>query len=232
MTLSFMAMVVWIWKCQFHLNEDNSKKIESVQWLIYPMFFKWLSRFLPLCVEIVAGDLIPSYNLLLFFSFTWLISIHFINFFSSFNAIFSWTTSCFRFSFFCPFLLLSPPHTQTSSIYYYLLIRVLHISVTWWSFTWDWVTASLLKSSGLFSVFWPFSIMLLFGWHCYYYYYYYYYYYLLLSSFSHQYLLMDFEWQQVSSSPQDSSQYPGRPQQCCRLDSLYPSANFQVLQAL
>ena len=42
---------------------------------------------------------------------------------------------------------------------------------------------------------------------------------------------LEFEWQQVSSSLQDSSQYPGHPQQCCRLDSLYPSANFQVLQA-
>ena len=48
--------------------------------------------------------------------------------------------------------------------YYYLLIRVFHISVAWWSFTGDWVTASLLKSPGLFSVFWLFSKMLLFGW--------------------------------------------------------------------
>ena len=43
---------------------------------------------------------------------------------------------------------------------------------------------------------------------------------------------LEFEWQHVSSSLQNSSQYSGRPQQCCRLDSLYPSANFQVLQAL
>ena len=43
---------------------------------------------------------------------------------------------------------------------------------------------------------------------------------------------LEFEWQQVSSSLQDSSKYSGRPQQCCRLHSLYPSANFQVLQAL
>ena len=43
---------------------------------------------------------------------------------------------------------------------------------------------------------------------------------------------LEFEWQQVSSSLQDSSQYSGHPQQCCHLDSLYPSANFQVLQAL
>ena len=47
---------------------------------------------------------------------------------------------------------------------YYLLIRVFHISVSWWSFTGDWLTASFLKSPGLFSVFWPFSIILLFGW--------------------------------------------------------------------
>ena len=31
---------------------------------------------------------------------------------------------------------------------------------------------------------------------------------------------LEIEWQQVSSSLQDSSQYSGRPQQCCRLDSL------------
>ena len=34
----------------------------------------------------------------------------------------------------------------------------------WWFFTGDWVTASLLKSPGFVSVFWPFSVMLLFGW--------------------------------------------------------------------
>ena len=44
-----------------------------------------------------------------------------------------------------------------------LLNRVFHTSVSWWSFTGDWVIASLLKSPGLFSVFWPSSIML-FGW--------------------------------------------------------------------
>ena len=48
--------------------------------------------------------------------------------------------------------------------YHYLLIRVFHISISWWSFTGVWVTASLLKSLGFFSVFWPFSIMLKFGW--------------------------------------------------------------------
>ena len=37
--------------------------------------------------------------------------------------------------------------------------RVFHISVSWWSFTGFWVTASLLRSPGLFSVFWPFLIM-------------------------------------------------------------------------
>ena len=48
--------------------------------------------------------------------------------------------------------------------YYYSLIRVFHISVRWWCFTGVWVTASLLKSPGLFSVFWPFSIILSFRW--------------------------------------------------------------------
>ena len=44
--------------------------------------------------------------------------------------------------------------------YYYLVIRDVHISVSWWFSTGLWGTASLLKSPGLFSVFWPFSIML------------------------------------------------------------------------
>ena len=48
--------------------------------------------------------------------------------------------------------------------HYYLLIRVSHIRVSWWFFTGVWVTASLLKSPGLFSVFCPSSIMLSFGW--------------------------------------------------------------------
>ena len=48
--------------------------------------------------------------------------------------------------------------------YYNSLIRAFHISVSRWFFTGVWVTASLLKSSGFFLVFWPFSIMLLFGW--------------------------------------------------------------------
>ena len=43
---------------------------------------------------------------------------------------------------------------------------------------------------------------------------------------------LEFEWKQVSSSLQDSSQYSGRFQLCCRLDGLHPSTNFQVLQAL
>ena len=40
--------------------------------------------------------------------------------------------------------------------------RVFHISVSWWFFTGVWVTASLLKSPGLLSVFWPFLAVLSF----------------------------------------------------------------------
>ena len=43
---------------------------------------------------------------------------------------------------------------------------------------------------------------------------------------------LESEWQQVSLSLQDSSQYSGRSQQWCRLDGLHLSANFQVLQSL
>ena len=43
---------------------------------------------------------------------------------------------------------------------------------------------------------------------------------------------LEFEWQQVSSSLQDSSQYPSRSQQCCSLDALHSSSYFQVLKSL
>ena len=39
----------------------------------------------------------------------------------------------------------------------------------------------------------------------------------------------EFEWHQVSSSLQDSSQYSGRLQLCCRFDGLHSSAKFQIL---
>ena len=38
-------------------------------------------------------------------------------------------------------------------------LRVFHFSFSWWIFTGVWMTASLLRSSGLFSVFWPFSVI-------------------------------------------------------------------------
>ena len=41
--------------------------------------------------------------------------------------------------------------------------KVFHISVSWWFFTGVWVKATLLKSPGLVSVFWPTSATLSFG---------------------------------------------------------------------
>ena len=43
---------------------------------------------------------------------------------------------------------------------------------------------------------------------------------------------LEFEWQQVSSSIQDSSQYSGRSHKFCSLDRLHSFSNFQVLRAL
>ena len=43
---------------------------------------------------------------------------------------------------------------------------------------------------------------------------------------------MEFEWQQVLSSLQDSSQYSVHSQWCYNLDSLHPSHNFQVVWCL
>ena len=43
---------------------------------------------------------------------------------------------------------------------------------------------------------------------------------------------LESEWQQVSSSLQDFSQYSDRYQQCCSLDHLHSSSYFQILQSL
>ena len=45
-------------------------------------------------------------------------------------------------------------------------------------------------------------------------------------------LALEFEWQQNSSSLQDSSQYSCRSQQYCRLDGYHSSSYFRVLQSL
>ena len=42
---------------------------------------------------------------------------------------------------------------------------------------------------------------------------------------------LESETEEVSTGLQDSSQDSGRSQECCHLDSVYPSANFQVLPA-
>ena len=58
-------------------------------------------------------------------------------------------------------------HVEIISITILLLsysLRVFHSIVSWWFSIEVWVTTSLLKSAGLISIFWPISIMLLFGW--------------------------------------------------------------------
>ena len=70
--------------------------------------------------------------------------------------------------FFCCWLLLSLVSwpglgDQFIIVYYYYSSRVFHISISWWFFIGVWVTASLHKSPGLVSVFWPSSAMLSFG---------------------------------------------------------------------
>ena len=49
--------------------------------------------------------------------------------------------------------------------YYFTLLRVFPTRVSRWILTGVWVRASLLKSPGLFSVFWPSLIILSFGWY-------------------------------------------------------------------
>ena len=54
------------------------------------------------------------------------------------------------------------PCDQSDNYYYYWycsLLRVFHTSNSWWFLTGIWATTSLLKSPGIFSVFWPISNM-------------------------------------------------------------------------
>ena len=56
------------------------------------------------------------------------------------------------FFFFYWLLVFIGYHHHHYYYYDYLLIRIFHISISRWSFTGVWVTASLLKSPGLFSI--------------------------------------------------------------------------------
>ena len=105
-------------------------------------------------------------------SFNSLARSRYLSFFSHFSVFFcgqpgQQSRQFCKFSFFC---WLGDPCVCQSPIGVYVcynnysLIRDFHISVSRWVFTGVWVTASLLKSPGLFSVFWPFSIMLSFEW--------------------------------------------------------------------
>ena len=76
--------------------------------------------------------------------------IHYLSLVLPFVA--TYRSSCVRFHLFIIIIIII--------IYFF---NVFHISVSWWSFTGVWVTASLLVSPGLSSIFWPFSIMLSFG---------------------------------------------------------------------
>ena len=57
------------------------------------------------------------------------------------------------------FFMVSSVDFMTLYYYFFYSWRVFYISVSRWFFTGVWVTASLLKSSGLFSVFWSFSVV-------------------------------------------------------------------------
>ena len=76
----------------------------------------------------------------------------------SFSLIFTlWSVRFSSFFFFFFFLLII---TRSITIILMIIYSLrVFLGLSWWSFTEIWVTASLFKPSGLFSVFWLFSIM-------------------------------------------------------------------------
>ena len=82
--------------------------------------------------------------------------------------------NCFSFHFCFSIIVIDPGTVSVVSSrynydyynynYYNYSFGVCSISERWWPFSRVWVTAILLKSPGLFSVFWLFSTRLLFGW--------------------------------------------------------------------
>ena len=73
------------------------------------------------------------------------------------------TYTIFRYFKFQSFALFTDDHfPQPCRLSFFHSIWILFISFSWWYFTWVWVTASLLRSPGLFSVFWLILTMLYF----------------------------------------------------------------------
>ena len=94
------------------------------------------------------------------FSSTFMLHSFFVCFFFQFYSKVEVIISLFTFFQF--YSVVSRDSKVDNFTDYYLLIRVLHITVSWWFFHWSWVTASLFKSPGLVLRFWLFSAMLSF----------------------------------------------------------------------
>ncbi len=96
-----------------------------------------------------------------------IVTFMFHSFFNSLARSWYFTSGLFCGPWFILFLLLIIMRSGLRAGIIIIIIiysfRVFHISVSWWFFTGVWVTASLLRSPGLVSGFWPFSSMLSFG---------------------------------------------------------------------
>ena len=139
----------------FLLITMRSGLLTEIRWSVC-----MLKSYRSLCVSFSRTDIgLCIYHLFVWTNFNFLHSSLWITLFSHSYLI---------LHFFCANLLHSLIMwliiTSLSPHNLLIIIIVFHISVSRWSFTGLWVAVSFLKSLGLFSVFCPFSIMLLFGW--------------------------------------------------------------------
>ena len=121
-----------------HLSLSDSKSLQVFRFLLSNQFFKIFSK----CTNYKWHHL----------------HLKFRSFFSSLPR----SMYLFIFSFSFIFTLWSTVLAKLPSLLY--SVCAFHTTFSWWAFTGVFVTASLLRSPGLFSVFWPISTMLYFEW--------------------------------------------------------------------
>ena len=131
----------------FHLHLFNGVRFQyssvPVNFLFFFLILCWFGSFIP--------SVIFHYELG---------SCFFAKFYYYILAVYSYCLcQCFQFFFiFCNQLDVAHNHN-----YHFSLLRVFHTSVSRWLLTGVWVTASLLKFLGLFSVFLPILTIMLIG---------------------------------------------------------------------
>ena len=132
--------------------------LEDISMLKKPSFY--LSIYLSIYLSTYLSIYLSLFNSIFFFIYV-SARLFIIYLSTSVIYIYLWSSACSYLSIYLSICLLRTIIiiSCSSSSSSCSCSRVFRTRISWWSFTGVWVTASLLKPPGLFSVFWPILTM-------------------------------------------------------------------------